>query len=64
MPAKKTQIMRPTILHCSVAGLGEGPRTHDDALTSSIYIPPVLSIKPVATPGEGGEAWRSAFAHE
>ncbi len=53
MPAKKQQLMRPYILHRVVEGLATG---HDDALAIAVYVPAVLSIKPVAIPGEGGEA--------
>ena len=64
MPAKKQQLMRPYILHRVVDGLG----AHDDAghpggrpgalsdLTIAVYVPAVLSIKPVAVPGEQSEA--------
>ncbi len=52
MPAKKQQLMRPYVLHRVVEGLGAA---HDDALTVAVYVPAVLSIKPVAIPGEGGE---------
>ncbi len=55
MPAKKQQLMRPYLLHRVVDG-AEGPPAHDDALTIAVYVPAVLSIKPVASPGEGGEA--------
>jgi DNA gyrase inhibitor GyrI len=55
MPAKKQQLMRPYILHRVVDGLGVA-HPHDDALTIGIYVPAVLSIKPVVLPGEGGEA--------
>lgn len=50
MPHKKQQIMRPYLLHRVVEGLDE--RAHDDALTIAVYVPAVLSIKPVAIPGE------------
>jgi DNA gyrase inhibitor GyrI len=53
MPSKKQQLMRPFILHRVVDGLASG---HDDALTIAVYVPAVLSIKPVAIPGESGEA--------
>lgn len=52
MPAKKQQLMRPYLLHRVVDGLG----AHDDVLTIAVYVPAVLSIKPVAVPGEEGEA--------
>ncbi len=55
LPSKKQQLMRPYILHRVVDGLEGG---HDDHLTIAVYVPAVLSIKPVAVPGEGegGEA--------
>jgi hypothetical protein len=63
MPTKKQQLMRPYLLHRVVEGLasqaGGHPQTpggHDDALTIAVYVPAVLSIKPVAVPGEEGEA--------
>ena len=52
MPGKKQQLMRPYLLHRVVEGLGG----RDDALTLGVYVPAVLSIKPVAVPGEEGEA--------
>ncbi len=54
MPSKKQQLMRPYLLHRVVLGLDE--RAHDDALTIAVYVPAVLSIKPVVVPGEEGEA--------
>jgi DNA gyrase inhibitor GyrI len=51
MPAKKQQLMRPYLLHRVVVD-----SAHDDALTIAVYVPAVLSIKPVVLPGEGGEA--------
>lgn len=58
MPAKKQQLMRPYLLHRVVEGLGGDDRApaHDDALTIAVYVPAVLSIKPVVIPGESGEA--------
>jgi hypothetical protein len=55
MPSKKQQIMRPYILHRVVEGLeGEhGFTLHDHALTIAVWVPAVLSIKPVGVPGEG-----------
>lgn len=54
LPSKKQQLMRPYLLHRVVLGLETG---HDDALTIAVYVPAVLSIKPVPVPGEeGGEA--------
>jgi DNA gyrase inhibitor GyrI len=49
LPSKKQQLMRPYILHRVVQGLESG---HDDALTLAVYVPAVLSIKPVPVPGE------------
>ena len=55
MPAKKQQLMRPYLLHRVVVDQGPGLSAHDDALTIALYVPAVLSIKPVAVPGEEGE---------
>jgi DNA gyrase inhibitor GyrI len=56
LPSKKQQLMRPYLLHRVVLGLEAG-HAHDDALTIAVYVPAVLSIKPVPVPGEaGGEA--------
>jgi hypothetical protein len=59
MPAKKQQLMRPYLLHRVVEGLsgtgGDKAPVHDDALTIAVYVPAVLSIKPVAVAGEDGE---------
>jgi DNA gyrase inhibitor GyrI len=52
MPGKKQQLMRPYLLHRVVEGLG----SRDDGLTIGVYVPAVLSIKPVAVPGEEGQA--------
>jgi DNA gyrase inhibitor GyrI len=52
LPSKKQQLMRPYILHRVVEGLEGG---HDDRLVIALYVPAVLSIKPVTVPGEGGE---------
>jgi hypothetical protein len=67
MPSKKQQLMRPYLLHRVVEGFAPGDRSsvavappaqpvHDDALTIAVYVPAVLSIKPVAIPGEEGGA--------
>jgi DNA gyrase inhibitor GyrI len=53
MPSKKQQLMRPYVLHRVIAGLEEG---HDDRLGISVFVPAVLSIKPVPVAGEGAEA--------
>lgn len=55
MPAKKQQLMRPYLLHQVVEGL-DAEHLHDNALTVAVYVPAVLSIKPVAVPGESSEA--------
>jgi DNA gyrase inhibitor GyrI len=53
LPSKKQQLMRPYILHQILEGLEDG----DDArLTIAVYVPAVLSIKPVPVPGEASEA--------
>jgi DNA gyrase inhibitor GyrI len=53
LPSKKQQLMRPYILHRVIAGLEDGP---DDRLGISVFVPAVLSIKPVPVAGEGAEA--------
>jgi DNA gyrase inhibitor GyrI len=53
LPAKKQQLMRPYILHRVLEGLEKGD---DDALAIDIFVPAVLSIKPVPVPGESAEA--------
>lgn len=53
LPAKKQQLMRPYLLHQVLDGLEEGS---DAALTIAVFVPAVLSIKPVPVPGEAGEA--------
>jgi hypothetical protein len=50
LPSKKQQLMRPYLLHQVLEGLGGG---HDAGLTIAVYVPAVLSIKPVVVPGEG-----------
>lgn len=55
MPGKKQQLMRPYLLHQVVDGL-DAEHLHDDALTVAVYVPAVLSIKPVTVPGESSEA--------
>jgi DNA gyrase inhibitor GyrI len=50
LPAKKQQLMRPYLLHHVVDGLDAG---RDDRLTIAVYVPAVLSIKPVPISGEG-----------
>jgi DNA gyrase inhibitor GyrI len=55
MPAKKQQLMRPYILHRVVEGLGNA-HARSAPLTIAVYVPAVLSIKPVVLPGEGSEA--------
>lgn len=53
LPSKKQQLMRPYILHRVIAGLDDG---HDDRLGISVFVPAVLSIKPVPVAGEGAAA--------
>lgn len=55
LPSKKQQLMRPYLLHAVVDGLDK-PHLHDDALVVAVFVPAVLSIKPVPVPGEGAEA--------
>lgn len=52
LPSKKQQLMRPYILHRVVDGLERGD---DDALALDVFVPAVLSIKPVPIPGESPE---------
>jgi DNA gyrase inhibitor GyrI len=56
LPSRKQQLMRPYILHRVIQGL---ELDHDDAgsaLAISVFVPAVLSIKPVPIPGESAEA--------
>ena len=53
LPSKKQQLMRPYILHSVAEGLEAGD---DDALVLNVFVPAVLSIKPVPVPGESAEA--------
>jgi DNA gyrase inhibitor GyrI len=53
LPSKKQELMRPYILHRVVDGLEAGD---DDALVIEVFVPAVLSIKPVPVPGESAEA--------
>lgn len=53
MPVKKQQLMRPYVLHRVIDGLAD---RGDDALGISVFVPAVLSIKPVPVPGESAEA--------
>ena len=53
MPAHKQQLMRPYILHRVIAGLDKDDL---DGLGISVFVPAVLSIKPVPVPGESAEA--------
>lgn len=69
LPSKKQQLMRPYLLH-RVHPLFEGSdKDHDEAvdlvrdpalvnaaIAIAVYVPAVLSIKPVPVPGEGAEA--------
>lgn len=53
LPSKKQQLMRPYVLHRVLEGLERG---EDDALAIDVFVPAVLSIKPVPVPGEPAEA--------
>lgn len=53
LPAKKQQLRRPYLLHQVLEGLETG---REDRLTIAVYVPAVLSIKPVPVPGESSEA--------
>ena len=53
LPSRKQQLMRPYLLHRVILGLdGDDP----GALAISVFVPAVLSIKPVPVPGESAEA--------
>jgi DNA gyrase inhibitor GyrI len=52
LPSKKQQLRRPYLLHQVLDGLEAG---HDAALTIAVFVPAVLSIKPVPVPGEASE---------
>lgn len=53
LPSHKQQLMRPYVLHRVIQGLDK-----DDVndLAISVFVPAVLSIKPVPVPGESVEA--------
>jgi DNA gyrase inhibitor GyrI len=53
LPSKKQELMRPYILHRVLEGMEKGD---DDALAIDVFVPAVLSIKPVPVPGESAEA--------
>lgn len=53
LPSKKQQLMRPYILHRVLQGLEDGD---DNDLAIDVFVPAVLSIKPVPVPGEPAEA--------
>ena len=53
LPAHKQQLMRPYLLHRVIQGLERDDR---DAVAISVFVPAVLSIKPVPVPGESVEA--------
>jgi DNA gyrase inhibitor GyrI len=53
LPSRKQQLMRPYLLHRIIQGL-EGDDAN--ALAISVFVPAVLSIKPVPVPGESAEA--------
>jgi DNA gyrase inhibitor GyrI len=55
LPSKKQQLMRPYVLHRVVLE-GTTGREHDDDVAIAVFVPAVLSIKPVPVPGEGAEA--------
>jgi DNA gyrase inhibitor GyrI len=56
LPSKKQQLMRPYILH-RVLRLADAPeRESDEGVAIAVYVPAVLSIKPVPVPGEEAEA--------
>jgi DNA gyrase inhibitor GyrI len=55
LPSKKQQLMRPYLLHAVVDGLDQGPHIHDANLVIAVWVPAVLSIKPVPIPGESAE---------
>jgi hypothetical protein len=53
LPGRKQQLMRPYILHRVIQGIdGDDPA----GLAISVFVPAVLSIKPVPVPGESAEA--------
>jgi hypothetical protein len=56
LPSKKQQLMRPYLLHEIVDGLDQAPHIHDPNLVIAVWVPAVLSIKPVPIPGESAEA--------
>lgn len=56
LPSKKQQLMRPYILHRVHRLTDASDRELDDAVAIAVYVPAVLSIKPVAIPGEEAEA--------
>lgn len=66
LPSRKQQLMRPYLLHRVIQGIdytaleGAAPvgGESDDgsALAVSVFVPAVLSIKPVPVPGESAEA--------
>ena len=65
MPSRKQQLMRPYLLHRVIQGIdysalegGAPPGEHEDGstLAISVFVPAVLSIKPVPVPGESAEA--------
>jgi len=49
LPGHKQQLMRPYILHRVIQGL----EREDGPVAISVFVPAVLSIKPVPVPGEG-----------
>jgi hypothetical protein len=53
LPSHKQQLMRPYVLHRVIDGLD---KDDIDGLAISVFVPAVLSIKPVPVPGESAEA--------
>ena len=53
LPSRKQQLMRPYVLHRVIQGLDDDD---PNALAISVFVPAVLSIKPVPIPGESAEA--------
>jgi DNA gyrase inhibitor GyrI len=53
LPSHKQQLMRPYVLHRVIQGLD---KDDVDDLAISVFVPAVLSIKPVPVPGESVEA--------
>ncbi|WP_159397830.1 hypothetical protein [Sorangium cellulosum] len=56
LPAKKQQLLRPYILHRVQRPAGGREREPDEAVAVAVYVPAVLSIKPVPVPANEAEA--------